>query len=138
LERHQVPTRWGTAASVRAVPGRSGALAFRGAGQWHRHRAGVSAKDLRSLQAAARPLQVPRHRHRAGSGAEDRAAQWRQHLVYARSRRGHHLPLHLVASVMTYSNVGILLVEDDPGDVIIIREMLKHTDYATARFHTAA
>lgn len=38
---------------------------------------------------------------------------------------------------MSYENVGILLVEDNPGDAMIIREMLKDTAYSTASFHAA-
>lgn len=38
---------------------------------------------------------------------------------------------------MNYSDISILLVEDNPGDARLIGEMLKETEYSSARFHSA-
>jgi len=38
---------------------------------------------------------------------------------------------------MGYESITILLVEDNPGDSRLINELLKETEYRTARFHTA-
>jgi signal transduction histidine kinase len=38
---------------------------------------------------------------------------------------------------MNYSDISILLVEDNPGDARLIKEVLKETDYRSAQFHTA-
>jgi PAS domain S-box-containing protein len=40
--------------------------------------------------------------------------------------------------MMNYEGIGILIVEDNPGDARLIREMLSSTEYASAKLHAVA
>ena len=118
-------------------PGRAGArgtlgrhVERRGVRQRHRHRARVRRQGLRDLPAAARPRPVPRHRHRPGAREEDRRVPRRADRPRSRRRSRRHHPLHpargprgeLPMTDMQPRIVNVLLVEDDPGDVLMTRE----------------
>src|SRR5207247_4681926 len=75
---------------------------------------------------------VPGHRHRTGPVPPDRRAPRRPDLARHRSS-GHDVPLHPArprrrGGRMTPAPtpIDILLVEDDPGDVLMTREAFEH------------
>src|SRR5262249_40611167 len=111
----------------------------------HRHRVRVRRQGVRDLPATARPGRVRGHRHRTGHRQEDRRISWRTDLAGPR-RRGRHLDqLHRSGAAggaragngfgtaerghrMTIPTradgtpIEVLLVEDDPGDVLMTQE----------------
>ena len=129
-QRAQVPRR----RSARG-PDRGGA---RGRGvalhlhrQRHRDRPGVRRAGLRDLPAAARQGRVRWHRDRAGDVPQDRRASRGADLARPGCRVRHDVPLHTARTrgePMTSppppnaKPIDVLLVEDDPGDTLMIRE----------------
>ena len=109
--------------------------------QRDRHRGRVRRQGLRHLPAAARPRALPGHRHRPRAGQEDRGVPRRSDLARHRHTGiGHHRPLHPARHPRARQRrdrrepgespvnnpeariVNVLLVEDDPGDVLMTRE----------------
>ena len=72
-------------------------VAFLGRGQRHRYRPGPGRADLRGVQTAPHPGQLPGHRHRTGDLQEGRRAPRRAHLGRVAARRRRHVPVHTAA-----------------------------------------
>src|SRR5271156_2022899 len=114
-------------------------------GQRNRHRRGVRREGLCHLSAPAWPGRVHRNGCRSRDMQENRRAlrrlhldrhvlcRWnpvRVHLTHSRAQaRGLRKPAHSGRSTaMTPAGrpIDVLLIEDDPGDELIIREAFEH------------
>ena len=126
----------------RAAPGHGldpqgrGFLAVLVQRQWNRHRAGIRRADIRDFPAAARQGDLSRHRNRPGHGKEDhRVSRWPDLARHDDHGRGPFLVYPASAPggrACTATDGGstkvidVLLVEDDPGDVLMTREAFEH------------
>src|SRR5204862_6206494 len=111
---------------------------------------------LRHLPAPARPGRLRRHRNRPGDREEDRRISWRADLAEPRRRAGHIHRLHpsgaprragggdrgrdrtegghrmTPASRADGTPIEVLLVEDDPGDVLMTPKAVDFEQVNTA------
>ena len=106
--------------------------------QRHRHRPRVRRPDLRHLPAPARQGRLRGDRDRAHDVPEGHRVPRRGDLARAQpERRRIDLPLHPAgprrqshrgghAMNENLNVIEVLLVEDDPGDVVLIREAFEH------------
>ena len=136
LQRDQVPRRR-AARGARLGPPRRRALGARRGRQRHRHRPRVRRSDLRHLPAPARQGRLRGHRDRAHDVPEGHRVPRRGDLARGQpERRRLDLPLHAAgpryrhrgghAMNQNLNVIEVLLVEDDPGDIVLIREAFEH------------
>ena len=131
-QRHQIPLRRGTRDPGRGCPGWP-VVALFGYRQRDRHRAPLRRAGVRHLSTPALPRDVRGDRDRFGPLPEDRRVPRRQHLARYRPISWHSYLVHSAchprsANAMNVIDettpIEVLLVEDDPGDVLMTREAL--------------
>ena len=128
-KRHEVPPGGGTPGGERGCERDRRRVGDHRRRQRHRYRSGVRRQGFRDLPTFARPGCLCWHRYRPGAGEEDRGVPRRAHRHRPTTHgSGHHSPArrasspgdNMIASAARVINV--LLVEDDPGDVLMTRE----------------